>query len=230
MNNLKNDLWAWLVFVLVWGYIVYNFGSLPDRVPVHYNFQNVPDRYGHPAEVFINLALIVPYFALLFMESTVLGMKGQQNQQNMAQIQQYARLMLILLPSGIALGEVLTWQGILGTSGMMKVIFSMVGVFLMLTGNISPRVSRNFLSGFRTAYTLRSDLAWYDVNRKGAYLMTLCGLLVILLTWVLPGNWPIFGLLGSVAVLLLGMLQLGKRAKTLWEQDARKIPLDQKPF
>ncbi|GEM47488.1 DUF1648 domain-containing protein [Deinococcus cellulosilyticus] len=230
MNEFKNDLWAWLVFVLVWGYIVYSFDSLPERVPVHYNFQNVPDRYGSPAEVFVMLVVMVPYFPLLLMNATAMGVKGEQNQQTFGQLQQYARVLLLLLCSGIALGQVLTWQGILDTDAMTRMVFTMIGIFLMLMGNISPRVTRNYFSGFRTAYTLRSDLAWYDVNRKGAYLMTFCGLLVLVLTWVLPGNWPIFGLLGSVGLLFVGGARLNKRARELWEKDPRRIPLDQKPF
>lgn len=230
MNNFKNDLWAWLIFVLVWGYIVYSFDALPERVPVHYNFQNVPDRYGSPKEVFVFLVTMVPYFALLFLNAQSMGVKGEQNLQTSGQLQQYARVLLLLLTSGIALGQVLTWQGILDTDAMTKMVFTMIGIFLMLMGNISPKVTRNHFSGFRTAYTLRSDLAWYDVNRKGAYLLTLCGLLALILTWILPGNWTVLGFLGSVILLLLGGIQLSKRARALWERDPKRIPLDQKPF
>lgn len=230
MKNLKADLWAWIIFLLAWGYILLNFSTLPDRVPVHYDFRGLPDRYGHPAEVFVMLALVLPYFFLGLLGPEKAGIKGEQNGRTFGQLMQYARLLLLLLPSGIALGEVLTWQGHLGTSGMLKMVFSMVGVFLMLIGNISPRVSRNLMSGIRTSYTLRSDLAWSDVNRKGAYLMTLCGLLVLVLAWILPDMWAILGLMLSMLVLLVGLFSLNSRARMLWEKDPRRIPLEQKPF
>ncbi|WP_034341861.1 DUF1648 domain-containing protein [Deinococcus misasensis] len=230
MNNLKADLWAWLIFVLVWGYIVYNFNALPERVPVHFNIQGEPDRFGHPSEVFISLVTMLPYFFLLFLNPANMGIKGEQNQQNFAQTQQYARILLILLPSSIALGQVLNWQGMLDQNGTMKVIFTMVGVFLTLMGNVAPRVPRNTVSGFRTAYTLRSDRAWYEINRKSAYLMTACGCLIVILTWILPGTTPIFGLLASIVAMLLGLFFLNRRARVLWEQDPKRVPLEEQPF
>jgi uncharacterized membrane protein len=80
----------------------------------------------------------------------------------------------------IVLALLLVWQGRIG-SWLKSIPTTLVGVMLLIIGNILPRVRPNSAMGIRTPWTLRDENVWARTHRVGGYVLLVFG--VALLAW-----------------------------------------------
>lgn len=91
-----------------------------------------------------------------------------------------------------------------------------VGLFLLLLGNVLPRVRPNWFIGIRTPWTLSSDRAWEKTHRVGGYILSAAGLVVVV-SAALPDAWKTWVILVAVAAASLSTVVYSYFA---WRQEA----------
>ena len=110
--------------------------------------------------------------------------------------------------------------GALGrTVNVSLVLTILVGILFMVIGNYMGKIKSNFFIGFRTPWTLSSDISWNKTNRLAGWLLVLYGLSLTIAS--ICGNRIVliavffFGIATVVAVPMV-------YSYTIWKKDPGK--------
>ncbi|EXY04619.1 SdpI family protein [Bacillus cereus] len=76
------------------------------------------------------------------------------------------------------------------------------GIFIMILSNFMQRVEQNYIYGIRTPWTLKNKEVWRLTNRFSAKIFFITGLLIILLSILIP-KFVILSMIGLVAIAAL---------------------------
>lgn len=79
----------------------------------------------------------------------------------------------------------------------------LVGLLLLVVGNVLPRARSNWWFGIRTPWTLSSETVWTRTHRVGGYLMSAAGVVTIL-SALLPPRYATVVLLAAIVGASLG--------------------------
>lgn len=169
-------------------------------IPMHFNVNNQPDRWGDRNELAILLLAMAGMAALL----------GGGMGWYAARTEDPARR------RGLRFGQAISLLAIGGTTAFMIVsmlgyatggrpvgigwVMAGLGLLLASIGAGMGRVAPNPIVGVRTPWTFKSRLAWDRSNRLAGRLMFWLGLAAIILGPVLPQPAGLYGLVAGILV------------------------------
>lgn len=107
-------------------------------------------------------------------------------------------VLLTVMTHFLILSNLMIRQGLVGR-WIVYVPTSLIGLGLVLIGNVLPRLRPNSAMGVRTRWTLRDETVWMRTHRAGGYVLVVLGL--ILVAWTFIDFQGIWWVLGPVAVL-----------------------------
>lgn len=175
IQALKKEWYILLVAIapLVISGIIWN--DMPDTVPVHFNFEGEPDRYGHKSE----LLLLIPgitfgvYLLLLFLPAIDPKKKIETTQKAVKAIRIITVVFMAivyLVTVGIAMGYDLDIS--------TYIMLSVGGMFFVL-GNYMNSIKPNYFIGIRTPWTLESPEVWKKTHRLSSKLWMFGGIVMM---------------------------------------------------
>lgn len=173
---LKRVLWFGLaLYALVMAVSLWVWAQLPAdaRVPIHYgpNFQ--PDGYAGK-----DLALLLlPQVVLLVSLLMFFLPRFEPRRLNLEKsIKPYVRVTGAVLVF-LSLMALVSAYNALSHTTLNASFFSLVlGLLFAFIGNYMGKVRSTFMFGFRTPWTLSSDLSWNKTHRLAGKLYVACGL------------------------------------------------------
>jgi uncharacterized membrane protein len=198
------SLWVW--------------GNIPDQpIPVHFNIEGQPDRYGSKFEGLLLLPLVATVTNLLL---SALPRIEPRNEHLLSSSKAYGAVWIATIASlavihgssiAVALGQ--------AASLSSTVVQVAVGILLMVIGNYMAKVQSNFTFGIRTPWTLSSEKAWNKSHRLGGWLLFGLGLLCTAVA--VAGNstlflWLVLGGTGGITLILMVYSYL------IWKEDPEK--------
>ena len=184
-----------------------SFFFLPDEVPVHFNFNNQVDRWGSKYELLI-LPFIIMFLGIIFLLiANHLDKKEKDGSNNYN----------ILVTTGIcilAMFNVLTYftlyiafAGVQDLSAapidILSITAFMLGIFLVIIGNIIPKAKMNSMLGLRTKWSMSSEEAWRKSQRFGGYTAIISGVLIIVESLIFSEMTAIYVLLGIIVIMAI---------------------------
>ena len=184
---------SWLAWGLAIGLIVVAFcgtwlvyGSLPDRLPMHWNVRGEVDGYSAKAWG----AWLLPGAMLLMLGLFAVLPRISPRHFEIDTFRATYAFISLLVIALFGFLQVLTIaqarnEHLHAGTWLANAMY----VFFALLGNLMGRVRRNFFVGIRVPWTLASERVWNDTHRLAAWLWTAAGLLGLL-----------FGLFGHVLV------------------------------
>jgi uncharacterized membrane protein len=107
-------------------------------------------------------------------------------------------VLLTVMTHFLILSNLMIRQGLVGR-WIVYVPTSLIGLVLVLIGNVLPRLRPNSAMGIRTRWTLRDETVWMKTHRAGGYILVVLG--VMLVAWTFIDFQGIWWVLGPVAVL-----------------------------
>lgn len=184
----------WVVIAGMWVAAALAWGSTPDRVAVHWNWQGEVDRYGGRVEGLLMLPSMALGIYLLFLVLPRLD-PARANYEKFAGTYSIFRLLFTVsmaLIYGVAL---LSAQGY--PVDMALLMPAIVGGLLVVVGNFMGKLRPNWFVGIKTPWTLTSQRSWTKTHRMGGRLLVLAGLMLILTgvvrtSWAFAGMWVAF--------------------------------------
>jgi uncharacterized membrane protein len=165
------DIVALVSMGLALGVTFLLYPSLPDPVPVHFDFDGTPN--GWLARRFI-WALPVggcALWALVRFSPRILP-PGDRRRRNAGVAGIVATMTAIFVS---AIHVVVLYVAIAPGTSVVRPVFFLVGALYVGLGLLMPRVRRNPLVGIRTAFTLTSDENWARTHRVAGYTMVAAG-------------------------------------------------------
>ena len=184
-----------------------SFFFLPDEVPMHFNLNNQVDRWGSKYELLI-LPFIIMFLGVIFLlVARHLDKKEKDGSNNYN----------ILVTTGIcilAMFNILTYLTLyiafvgiqdLSTApiDILSITAFMLGIFLVIIGNIIPKAKMNSMLGLRTKWSMSSEEAWRKSQRLGGYTAIISGVLIIVESLIFSEMTAIFVLLGIIVIMAI---------------------------
>jgi uncharacterized membrane protein len=183
-------LLAILVVLAAFGATLALYGSLPARMPLHWNALGEIDRYGSRASAFLLPAVMA---ACLLLLALLPGISPRRFSVDAFSDTYWYCALLVVGLLGYVHGLVL-WSVSSGAPQSPRLLLAGFAVFFALLGNVMGKVRRNFWLGIRTPWTLANERVWYATHRLAA--KTMVGASVLAFVAVLAGlGAPVLALL-----------------------------------
>lgn len=191
------------------------YRTLPDQIPIHFNYQWEVDGYG-PRSMALLLG-ILPLGMCILMD--VLPKIDPKKRNNYMQDKVYDKLSYLLVFMFIFLN----WLTLLLANGLEinpKLYFSLIlGILFMVLGNYMPKIKPNYFVGVKTPWTLSSDVSWRKTHRISGYIFVFYGLLC-LMSGVVTSKF--FGYL-LFSVMLLGIVVMFAYSYVVYRNEMKKM-------
>ncbi len=198
-------LWILAVLPMVYTAIAVLF-FLPDTVPAHFNFQGQVDRYGSKYEAFllpgILLSMCLIYFVCRKIGRAASTDDPARTEANLA-ITDTVILMICVLFNALSVTILMLManRSLFKADSIFSVVMAaVIGIVLILLGNIMPKTKRNHFLGMRLSFAMDTDEHWYIANRAGGVALVLSGFATIVCGLVFRNINYILGMVISLLV------------------------------
>ncbi len=177
---------------------------LPDIVPVHYNFAGEADRMGSKYEM-----LATPVIAILFCGVFLMMARFSKDTKDgrlQRKIFAVTGIFMLALFFGIGFwfmylaGRADPGVPAVDAGALLKGCGVFLGLALIILGNFMPKARRNAFYGLRVPWTMDSEAVWQRSQRFAGIAAVVAGILTIVLSFVLPGQWAVVGVIVMPAV------------------------------
>lgn len=178
---------------------------LPESIPAHYNAAGEVDRWGSKYETLIFPAINV-IFALIMVPVMRIAARQEGGGENNERICGLATVLSLVLFDAMALYFLWTAFAQAGNLNDLPVdvnqlIMALLGVMLVILGNVMPKARRNSMLGLRTTFSQKSDDAWKISQRIGGAGLMITGVVMVLIALMTRG---ILCMMLCLAALALG--------------------------
>ena len=179
---------------------------LPDQIPAHYDFNNQVTRWGNKYET-----LIFPVFTILF-GSFMLGIarylakqeESGNNNEKVCIIMGIAVLILFNAMTGYSLYT--DFKQVENLSSVELdiycLIFGILGVTMIIIGNIMPKVRMNSVIGLRTSWSMKNEATWKKSQRFSGISFIIGGFVIIVICFFTRGIACFLWTMGIILLLL----------------------------
>lgn len=171
---------------------------LPSRVPYHWDFTGRNDAMGPTWVVLIPVAVAIAVY-LLFAWLPKTDRSGNlQSRERSYRIVTRSVVGVVVLFQLAMLAVALQWPV------SMSMVFGVVlGLLLVVIGNLFPTAKPNPIFGIRTPWTMRDEETWRVTHRFGGRLTVVAGALLTVASLFIPGSWVVGSTLAIVLLLLV---------------------------
>lgn len=179
---------------------------LPEKIPAHYVFDNQVDRWGSKYE-----ALLYP-IATLLMGYYLLGMaklaaKKEEHGENNKKVIMITGILVLILFNALNVYSLYTsFHKVEDLSAVSldigQLVFGIVGVLMIVTGNIMPKLRMNSMIGLRTYWSMKNEVTWKKCQRIGGISFIIGGIIMIGICIVMKGTSCLMAALGMWVILI----------------------------
>ena len=178
--------------------------QLPDRVPVHFNIEGQPDRYGSKTELLVVLAVMIVVNLLVYLLLTNIHRidpKRKYAEENMPKMRRLAFAVACFLSAISCIIILSTLRA--GFSMGVSYILVAVGLLFSFIGNYMYTIKPNYFAGLRLPWTLENEENWRKTHQVAGKLWFGGGLLLAMLALVLPDKAAFIVFLAGGALLVM---------------------------
>jgi len=171
--------------VTPFAYLAYLWNSLPDKVPMHYNYTGEVDRYGSKMELLL-IPILLPLLTFLLMK-LVPKIDPKDKLKEMGG--KYDKLTLILVGFMSALAFYIIYTAANPAKLQISMISVLIGALLINLGNFMKTIKENYFVGIRTPWTLEDTEIWKATHKQAGYLMMIGGALLTITPLFIPNQY-----------------------------------------
>ena len=208
----------WIPAILILAAVIATiavYPRLPEQVPTHWSISGEVNGWSSRLFGAWMMPLIMAV-VWLFMRAIPHIDPRKANYEKFSGM--YDALVILILTFMLLMHVVILLSATGTVIRMNRVVMPAVGIFIAIMGVLLPRAHPNWFVGFRTPWTLTSDLSWERTHKVGGALFIALGLLIVASTFIAPGRaiWVlVVAALGVVAFLFIYSYQV-------WKQDPSK--------
>ena len=208
----------WIPAILILAAVIATiavYPRLPEQVPTHWSISGEVNGWSSRLFGAWMMPLIMAV-VWLFMRAMPHIDPRKANYEKFSGM--YDALVILILTFMLLMHVVILLSATGTVIRMNRVVMPAVGIFIAIMGVLLPRAHPNWFVGFRTPWTLTSDLSWERTHKVGGALFIALGLLIVASTFIAPERaiWVlVVAALGVVAFLFIYSYQV-------WKQDPSK--------
>ncbi|MEJ8737214.1 DUF1648 domain-containing protein [Erysipelotrichaceae bacterium HCN-30851] len=183
-----------ILFILMFLPLLYTVVALqilPDQIPAHYNIHNQVDRWGSKYETLIFPAITI-IFGFIMLCVTKLAAKQEMNGHNNENISLLLGILSLILFNAMTLfflyADFHAVENLSNISiDISQLIFAILGIIMIIMGNIMPKVRLNSALGLRTVWSMKNSTTWKKSQHFGGITFMITGFLILIISFFTKG-------------------------------------------
>lgn len=196
--ELKKELPIIGIVLTPFVYLAIIWDSLPQRVPIHWNYKGEIDNWGDKFSLILMLFLLP---VLMYVLMTFIPKIDPKNRISLMGGKFYQlKFFLVLFMSVVALLIVYTTKE--RSVNNPNLVFALLGVLLIIFGNYFKVIQPNYFIGIRTPWTLENTEVWKATHVFAGKIWVLGGFVLVL------GGLVLNNVFGKVFVFIIVALAL----------------------
>ena len=205
MNKKKTVCYILMYLPLVVILIV--LPHLPEKIPVHYGFDNQVDRWGskYVALLFPVVSILMGYFLLGMAK---LAAKKEEHGENNKNVTIIVGILVLILFNALNVYSLYTsFNKVENLSfvslDISQLVFGIIGILMIVTGNIMPKLRMNSTIGLRTHWSMKNEVTWKKSQHIGGISFIIGGIIIIGICTAMKGTPCLLSVLGVWAILIV---------------------------
>lgn len=163
------------------GFLIWD--KLPDKIPVHFDINGIPDRYDNKLKAIIEGPLI---FLLLHLFTIFAINKTPKNNNIGSKMKILSYLFAPVMSISMA---ILTYLFITGFNfNITNLIMLLVSIIIIIIGNYLPKCKQNYVVGIKLPWTLDDEENWYKTHRFAGKIYVFIGVVSLLANLFFKNN------------------------------------------
>jgi uncharacterized membrane protein len=164
---------------------------LPEQIPAHYDVNNQVTRWGSKYEtlIFPVITVVFGYFMLGITKYSAKHEENGHNNKNVCIVIGISFFTLLNAMTGYFLyadfNAVENLSSI--TLNIYQLIFGLLGVSMIIIGNIMPKLRMNSAIGLRTAWSMKNETIWKKSQRFGGISFIAGGVTTVVVCFLTKG-------------------------------------------
>lgn len=192
----------WLIYLIMALPAIYLgivYSSLPDTIPTHFGLHG-PDKWGHKSEAWAPILIMTGSALFTYFLLKNLSRIDPKKTANLSgsMVDRIATLLVVFF-STIQLMIIHATQG--HDMVVEKLILPFTSLFFAFLGNAMMSVKPNYFVGIRVPWTLENEDNWRSTHRLAGKLWFGAGIVLAVVTFLLPFEYAVFVFLGGVLVI-----------------------------
>lgn len=179
---------------------------LPEQIPAHYGFDGQVTRWGSKYETLIFPAMTVLLGAIMLALAKFSSKQEETGSNN-------EKVCLAIGIASLALFNAMTayflytdFQAVDDLSSMAldvnQLIFGILGISMVVLGNIMPKLRMNSAAGLRTVWSMKNDVTWKKSQRFGGLSFIAGGAAIVIMCFFTKGAACFLWVMVILAVLV----------------------------
>lgn len=173
---------------------------LPEKIPAHYNFSGEIDRWGSKYEtlIFPFATILMGFFMLWMAKISAKDENGKKNEKIVFYTGMGISLWFTIMHC-FTIYKDFTAAGGMGFSkdaDINSVFCILMGIGMVITGFVMPKLKKNSLIGLRTSWSMKNDITWKKSQIFGGKSFIVCGILSVAAGIFLEELAAMFAVLG----------------------------------
>lgn len=183
-ETLKKELPIVGFVLLPFIYLTYLWNSLPEKVPIHWNYKGEIDDWGTKYSL-IGVAFLLPVLTYVLM---LLIPKIDPKKRIELMGGKYYQIKFVLVVFMSILSLFIIHSSKSQTLSSPILVFVLIGLLFMALGNYFKVIKQNYFLGIKTPWTLESEEVWKLTHILAGKLWIIGGLLIVIFSLVIPEN------------------------------------------
>lgn len=174
--NIKKEIPLLIVVLIPFVYLAYIWSSLPDIVPLHWNYKGEIDDWGNKSSLIFITFLLSGLTYILF--TVIPFIDPKKRIQTMDNKYHNLKFLMVLFMSALAVFIIYSVkeQSITNPS----FIYLAMGLLFMLLGNYMKTIKANYFIGIRTPWTLEYESIWKSTHKLAGKIWFVGGLAIVI--------------------------------------------------
>ena len=179
---------------------------LPEQIPAHYNFSGQVDRWGskYEALTFPAAAITIGCIMLGIAKYLAKHEESGKNNESICIITGIATLVIFNAMTGFFL--YMDFNGVENISSaeidFNQIAFGILGISMMILGNVLPKLRRNSFIGLRTSWSMKNDDTWKRSQRFGGVSLIIGGAVMTVISLLTQGTVCTICAMGVIVCIL----------------------------
>lgn len=194
------DIAAFIVWLLPLIYLATIYNNLPASVPLHFNINGQPDRYGNKSALLLPVCILSGASIIIYLLLKVLPVIDPKRKARYS-VGVFKKLGFGLIVFMAAINITIMYRVLHQNFNVQKIIFPLIGLLFTFLGNFMYSIKPNYFVGIRTPWTLESESTWRKTHQLASKLWMAGGIVITAVTLVVTAKPATFIFVGIVLLI-----------------------------
>ena len=199
-KNIVQNLLVFIAAIAPFIYAYFIWDSLPERVALHFGIDGTPDSFGAKKSVLnVPILLMVVSIGVFFLIKNITKFDPKKTLQMPDDAREKMAFAVVIFMSGLSiyvLNAALKSQ-------TDNFIFVIVGLLLVVMGNLMHSLKPSYFIGIRLPWTLENAENWRKTHQFGSKIYVIGGLILLLSAMIVPAEMMMGVVMGVVAIIVI---------------------------